>query len=176
MKKLFLTMLIAIVAVSTKAQIYAGGELGFWRDYDENHTNFTVKPEVGYHLSDKWAIGINIGYEYNYTKGTKANTVEVSPYARYTVVTWGSVNLFLDGGFGFSTTKIKDVDDSSNGWEIGIKPGLSVDLTDKLSFITHVGFLGFRDYDKNAKQEFGQEGFGFNVDGNDLTFGLIYNF
>lgn len=103
--------------------------------------------------------------------------MEVAPYARYTYAKLGSVNLFLDGGFGFETYKIKHngiTSDSQNAWEIGIKPGLSVNLTEKLSFIAHVGFFGYRDADDEPV--FGQNGLGFNLDGNALSFGLYYNF
>lgn len=176
MKKLLLLLVIAVSAISAKAQVYVGGEVGFWRDYDKNETTFNLIPEIGYTLSDKWAIGTTIGYEYLYKQGSKVNAMQIAPYARYTYATFGKVNLFLDGGFGFYTYKVKGDDSSYNSWELGIKPGLSVALSDELSFIAHCGFLGYRDADKGSRTSYGKDGIGFDVDGNNLTFGLLFHF
>ena len=64
---------------------------------------------------------------------------------------------------------------SQNGWQVGIKPGVKVDLTSKLSFIAHVGFFGYQDAD-DEYCAWGEDGFGFKLDGNSLNFGLYYNF
>jgi len=173
MKKLFLTAVLAVVTLTASAQVYVGGELGFWRDWDANKTEFTLAPEVGYNLSDKWAVGLEFMYNHDYD-GHKRNTVGIAPYARFTYAKWGPVNLFLDGGFLFAASKVKDTDSSSNAWNVGIKPGLSVDLTEKLSFITHVGFLGYQDADDSYGAF--KRGFGFDLKGHSLTFGINYNF
>lgn len=175
MKKLFLTVVAAVLTVAASAQVYIGGEAGLWRDYDANHTSFTLQPEVGYHLSDKWAIGTTVGFAHAYLDGKKMNGAVVSPYARYSYAKFGPVRLFIDGGFGFCTYKQKGDDESTNGWQLGVSPGLAVNLTDKLSFIAHVGFLGCRDSDDGTNL-FGENGFGFKLSGNDLRFGMVYNF
>lgn len=178
MKKLFLSVVVAALAVGANAQVWLGGEVGMWRNYQDNKSHVTVQPEVGYNLSDKWAIATKIGYIYNYNDGDKVNAFTVSPYARYTFAQLGPVNLFLDGGFGFATYKVKpeggSTGDAQNAWEVGLKPGVAVNLTEKLSFVTHVGFLGWRDADE--QQVFGENGLGFDFSGNTLTFGLYYNF
>lgn len=180
MKKILLSFVAAAFSLVVSAQTYVGGELGFWRDWQDgaNKTSFVVNPEVGYNLNENWAIGVRLGYGYEYVKGDKVNAFEVSPYARYTYAKLGPVNLFLDGGFGFGTFKVKDADgnssDAQNAWEVGIKPGLSVNLTEKLSFISHVGFFGYRKSDMG--EVFGENGFGLKLKSTDLTFGLLYNF
>ncbi len=181
MKKLFLTLAVAVLSLSASAQVYVGGEFNVWRNWNENTTNFTIRPEVGYNLSDKWAIGLRFGYDYLYSNpghydGDHArNYVEIAPYARFTPWTIGPVGIFFDGGFGFATAKAKGADESYNSWEVGIRPGVSVTLTKKLSFISHIGFFGYRDSDDGV-QAFGEDGFGLKLKGNDLTFGLQYNF
>ena len=179
MKKLFLLFAAVVVSLTAGAQMYVGGEAGFWREWQKgaNMTDFSIKPEVGYNLNENWAIGMAFGYEYEYWDGKKMNTFEVAPYVRYTYAKLGPVNLFLDGGFGFSTFKIKEKgvsSDAQNAWSVGLKPGLSVNLTEKLSFIAHFGSLGYSDADGN--NGFGRNGFGFNVNGNNLLFGMLYNF
>ncbi len=175
MKKLFLTLVLAIATVAASAQVYVGGEVGLWRNSDANHTNFTLQPEVGYTLSKQWAIGTKIGFQHNYNSGSKVNAINVSPYARYTFAKFGPVNLFADGGFGFYSVKPKN-GSSVSAWEVGVKPGLAVNLNKKLSFVAHVGFLGYRDSDDAIAGKLWENGFGFNLSGNSLQFGLNYNF
>ncbi len=194
MKKILLSMVALLATVAASAQVYVGGEVGFWRNTDDNHTTFTIAPQVGYNLSDKWAIGTEIGYNHDYSKGWSTNGFEIAPYARYTVAKAGPVSFILDGGFGFSTykakynkdTKLGDVDyesDSFNAWEVGITPGVKVSLAKNVDFIASLGFLGYRDNDDADKDNavvsshsFGEHGFGFHFNSNDLKFGVIYNF
>lgn len=179
MKKFLFTLAAAVVTLTASAQVYVGGEVGFWRNYSDNHTMFSINPEVGYNLDENWAIGTTIGYNYNYLEGAKINAFEVAPYARYTYAKFDAVSLFLDGGFGFQTYKVKPShgksSDAQNGWYVGIKPGVKVDLTSKLSFVAHVGFLGYMDSDDN-QSAWGEDGFGVKLNGNNLQFGLYYNF
>lgn len=168
MKKLFLTFAFAVCALAMNAQLYVGGEVGAWRDHKANYTTFYVQPEVGYNLNSQWAVGLELGYRYNYNNGAKTNVFGLAPYARYTYAKLGPVNLFLDGGLSYYAA---DRAGDPKSFEIGLKPGASINLTDKLSFVTHVGFLGYKDdeiYDDN--------GFGFDLHGQDIAFGLYLNF
>lgn len=194
MKKFYLTLVALIMTVAASAQVYVGGEVGFWRNADDNHTTFTIAPQIGYTLSDKWAIGTEIGYNHKYQNHLSVNGFEVAPYARYTVAKAGPVSFILDGGFGFSTNKAKyskdtrfgelsGESDSFNAWEVGITPGVKVSLAKNVDFIASLGFLGYRDNDDIDKDNaasvsstFGEKGFGFRFNSNDLKFGVIYNF
>lgn len=172
-------MVMAATTFAASAQLYVGGEVGFWREWQKgaNNTEFSLQLEVGYGLSDKLGIGTVIGYLYNYSDGIKTNAFVVAPYLRYTFLKLDKVNLFVDGGFGFATYKNKVSgfsDDAKNAWEVGLKPGVAINLTDKLSFVTHFGFFGYRDADE--EEIFGNNGVGFDLNGNQLTFGLYYNF
>lgn len=192
MKKLLLTAAVAAVALAANAQVYVGGELGFWRSTDNNHTSLAIKPEVGYQLSDKWDLGIGLGYNYDYVgRGeingetlakAKVNSFEVDPYARWSYAKFGPVRLFLDMGFGVNTYKTKyDVagysgtSDAQVGWRVGVQPGIAVGLTKNIDFIAHVGFLGYQDADDDYCS-YGEQGFGFNVSSNNLNFGFVYKF
>ena len=188
MKKVILAALVALGSLSANAQVYLGGETGLWRNADNNNTNFTLRPEVGYELSPKWDLGLALGYSHDYDgdkkhKGfTKMNAFEVNPYARWTYATLGPVNLFLEMGFGFETYKVKagndDVEvksDAQNAWILGVKPGLSIDVAKHLQFITHLGFLGYRDSDDDFDAH-KNDGFGFQLQSDNLTVGLLYKF
>ena len=175
MKKFVLSLLVALMGVTASAQVYVGGGVGFWRDADANTTDFTIAPEVGYNLDANWDLGIQFGYGYAYNKGAKGNALEVNPYARYTFAKFGAVSLFLDGTFGINTYKVKNASDSMTGWQVGIKPGIRVNLAKNVDFVAHCGFLGYRDADDDYSA-FGENGFGFNLNGNNLTFGINYRF
>ena len=179
MKKLFLTIVVAAASLTASAQAYVGGEVGFWRNADDNHTSLTIHPEVGYQLSSKWDLGFGFGYSHDYNKGFKTNSVQIDPYARWSYAKLGPVSLFLEMGFGVNAYKAKFKDEAPSdaliGWRIGVQPGVKVSLCKNLDFIVHVGFLGYR----NSEDEhcsYGEDGFGFNLSGNNLNFGLIYNF
>lgn len=191
MKKFFLTLLVAVSSLAANAQVYLGGEVGLWRNSDDNHTQFTIKPEIGYNLSDKWALGIGIGFSHDYVGdksdrhdiyNMKVNTFAIDPYARWSYAKFGPVRLFLDMGFGLAASKTKyeigdrDTDDDALvSWRIGVSPGLAVRLCKNLDFIAHAGFLGYRESD-GSFGPYGEQGFGFELSGYDLNFGVVYNF
>lgn len=178
MKKILTTLLLAIAAITVKAQVYVGGEAGFWRNYDANVTNFKLAPEVGYELNDEVSLGLSLAYTYNYVQSDLANTLDFTPYLRYKCLTFGAVNLFVDGGANLSICKISpDGFDSSHAtaWKVGLRPGVEVKVAPQLSFISHMGFIGYSDYDKNYSA-LGEKGFGFSLKNSNLTFGLEYHF
>ena len=80
------------------------------------------------------------------------------------------VRLFIDGGLGFSTQKVKGLD-SVNGFEIGFKPGIAIKLNDKFSVLAKCGFLGYRDDYMDT-----ESGYGFGFTSEDLSVGFHYEF
>lgn len=175
MKKLLLTALVALVGITASAQVYVGGELGFWRNYDANETYLTVNPEVGYNLSDKWAVGVDLGYGYEYDNGAKIRSFKVNPYLRYKIADFGPVNVFIDGEAGVGSRHLVH-GGTVTDWEVGVKPGVAVNLNEKLSFVTHFGFVGYRDNDSQVAWGGTDSGLGAMFSGKELTFGLYYNF
>ena len=178
MKKILLTFVAAFVAVSVSAQLYVGGSLGLAStkigDSDAK-TTYKILPEVGYNLNESLAFGAVLGWG----KGNPVsieNTAgmdsyfTVNPYVRYTFMNYRFVNVFVDGGVGY--THYNDADASLVN--IGLAPGVSINLNEHLSFETHVGFLGWKHVEPKTGK--GSDAFGLAVDGNNITFGLYYNF
>ena len=85
MKKLFLSLIVAVCSLAASAQAYVGGQVGLWRNTDANHTSFNLAPELGYKLTNPGDLGLSIGFAHDYNKGLKLNGFEVDPYVRYTV-------------------------------------------------------------------------------------------
>ncbi len=180
MKKILMTMVAAFAAVSMNAQVYVGGSVAFeaWSSQklagDKSETVFKLMPEIGYNINNEWAIGTVIGYQndkFNGVNGVSESAFTIAPYARYTFSKLGKVNLFVDGGVGFTSASKADWTEL----EVGFKPGLAVNLTDNLSFVSHIGFIGYDllnpDGDDNNISMFG-----LSLDATDITFGLYYSF
>ncbi len=170
MKKIVVFLFVAMAAISMNAQVYVGGTVGLWHNDDADATSFAIEPEVGYNLSEKWAIGGVLTFLHSKDDGTKLNAFGLAPYARYSYYENKIVRLFVDGGFGFSTVKEKGLD-SVNGFELGFKPGIAIKLNDKFSLIAKCGFLGYRD-----DYMIGENGYGFAFTSEDLSFGFHYEF
>ena len=180
MKKLFSLIAVAFVAMSVNAQVYVGGSLGInaWSSQknagDRSETTFTILPEVGYNLNDEWAVGTVIGYvsdKWVGVNGISESAFTFNPYARYTYLKAGKVSLFVDGGVDFTTASKADW----NELAIGLKPGLAVSLSDNISFVSHLGFIGYDVYNPDGDDN-NTSKFGLDLNGNNLTFGLYFNF
>ncbi len=80
MKKLFMTLTVAIMAISANAQVYVGGGFGVAStsvDGGDDVTTYKFVPEVGYAFNNEWAAGVAFGWE-GADKGEKI--VSVSAY------------------------------------------------------------------------------------------------
>ena len=181
MKKIMMTLAAALVAVSMSAQVFVGGEIGIasQKNFGDAETTYKFIPEVGYNLNDEWAVGVKIGYqkgiadndgsanmlneEFGYNLNEKFT---VSPYARYTFINSNLLNVFVDGGLDFASVK----DDDDNYFNIGLRPGVALKLNDNLSFVSHFGFIGYKSHGSDHNKV------GLDLNGNELTFGLYYNF
>ena len=75
MKKIVLSVIVALIAITANAQVYVGGTFGVGSDKVETegtevrNTTFKILPEVGYELSEDWSVGTVVGYEYNKSGG-----------------------------------------------------------------------------------------------------------
>lgn len=169
MKKVFITLVATIMAVSASAQVYVGGGIGLGSTKvgdGDSQTTYKFVPEVGYNFDKNWAAGIAFGWEGN----DDTTTFMINPYARYTFVHSKFVNVFFDTTVGYAHNNAGKGTDS---YEFGFKPGVAVNLNSNFSFVAHVGFLGYRqtEYDKLKTKSWG-----VNLEGNDVVFGLYYNF
>lgn len=182
-----MTIAAAFAAVSMNAQVYVGGSLGF-ASYDngaESKTSFKFMPEIGFSLDEDLAIGVSFGYEQGNVNSAIVSTLgsndapksfTVAPYLRYNVVKFGPVTLFGDAQFAYTNINNKDNDGLKyNKFGIGILPGVAVNLTKELSFVSHIGYLGYNQIKSDADGAKAHSSVGLNLT-NGLSFGLYYNF
>jgi hypothetical protein len=176
MKKIILSAIVAVCAISANAQVWAGGKLGFTATsgdaYAETQTQVAIAPEIGYSINDKVDVAAAIGFSLlNNRNGVKdANVTEftVEPYVRYTFAEAGIAKFFVDGYVGFGSYKPKGVD-ATTTFKVGVRPGVKVALSDDVCLVSTLGNLGY----KTVKDTYNQ--FGLNLD-NAITFGIYFNF
>ena len=173
MKKVLMTLMVMFAVVTAYAQeMYVAGGISLWSNHDAEVTNFSISPEFGYGLNEKWSVGGQLILDLTGGDGTVGTTAfAIAPYARYSYYENSIVRLFLDMGIGLSVNKVKH-SDADAGFELGVKPGIAIKLNDHFSFVSKVGFAGFRqDYRGNDNS-----GFGVGVSGEDISIGIEYAF
>ena len=167
MKKLLFTALIFLVALSMQAQNwYAGGSVGIngTNAKGESSAYFLLAPEAGYWFTDNFAFGASVDMEfYKHYTG-----IRIAPYVRYAYWKYNNLSLFADAGFGINCADAK-------GWDIGVKPGIAYTFGDKITVLSHLGFVGYtKTNDRNIKgDKIHMAGFMFT---NLLSFSMFYNF
>ena len=182
MKKLLMTLVASVaIAVSANAQVFVGGSVGFGSVKvagNDSEVTYKIVPEVGYNFNKNWAIGLKIGYQKGacnlvdeeIAQDVNKKVFTVAPYGRYTFVHSKYVNVFIDLGLGFASYI-----DKGTQFDLGVTPGVAVNLSDKLSFVSHIGFAGFKTFSPKGDGKSSSK-FGVDLDQNNLTFGLYYNF
>ena len=169
--KLYRVILIALFSsfcLSLNAQVFIGGGINFTnstREHEDNNElveresafGIGFSPKVGVFLSEKLAIGIDLNLS-TYKRKTgidseaiyKQSNIGVSPFVRYYALNWNKFSVFGQGNIGVefikSTTDFEStVTDGpkETKFYIYIAPGLSYNLSDKLSLETSLNFLSF---------------------------------
>lgn len=198
MKKIFMIAAMAVAAVTANAQVWIGGNLGFNTETskveiagfstDNTTSNFEIAPEIGYNLSDQWAVAIALGYAH--TEGTSMtfgdetvtgniNAFTIKPYARYTFVKAGNFSAFCDGYVSYSTAHMQNVENNINTFGIGLAPGIAYAVSPKVTLVAHVGKLGYdhTSYKQDTvvgEAKYTNNKFDFNIT-NSIYFGAYVN-
>ncbi len=176
MKKLILAAAFVACALGANAQTWVGGSLGldFYKldGADDTQTTFSIKPEVGYTLNEKWDLAIGLGFSsvsnLNCVKDANATEFGVNPYARYTFANFDKVGFFVDGGVDLGIFKPKN-GDSQTSFFVGLRPGVKYAASDKITFVAHLGSFGYKSVQDTYTD------FGLNLT-NNIAFGLYYSF
>ena len=181
MKKILMSLFVAAMTMTVNAQVYVGGSMGVGSvklGSNDAETTYKFVPEIGYNLNSEWAIGVAFGYQKgvcslgkgNYDQDVDTELLQVSPYVRYTAVKSKLVNVFIDGGVGFGSYK-----DMGTQFQLGMRPGIAVNLNENISFVAHVGFVGFDSFSPKGDGD-SSNTVGVDLDGKNVTFGLYFNF
>lgn len=180
MKKFLLTAMVAVFALAANAQVWVGGSIGASTSKttadgikDVKINKVTIAPTIGYTLDENWDIAAEISYSHkDKNVGKSSNTFGFAPYARYKYFKIGKFAAFADGGFSYANEHICGDSESVNIWGIGIAPGVSYDLNNKISIDARLGGIGW-EFSKYGDVKTNK--FGFDLD-NELKLGIYFKF
>ena len=164
--KILSAILFCVFCMSSNAQVFVGGNLGFSSGSDKtkdngmtivssSNSNFSFSPMAGKFLSEKFAIGavLNISLSGSSSGVNPGTTVSNSSlgggfFARYYALRWKSFSVFAQGnaGVSFSASNTKTgttkVDGPKTTAEyFSVLPGLSYDVNGKLSIQTNINVI-----------------------------------
>ena len=160
MKKVILSLvLLCGIAFTAQAQEvgskWVSGSVGVWSSKTgdaKRTTDFNFVPEFGYVIGENMGVGVKLGYARSNMElfGTpvKADSYGVAPFVRYTFCKGNIGGLFVDGGIGYEHTKYKATSGGSalkeDSFELGFRPGVSVNVCDRVALLGTFGFLGYQ--------------------------------
>lgn len=134
MKKLFITLVAVLaMAFSAKAQFYAGGAIGLSVLSSNGHTSssFTLSPELGYDFNEAIAAGALVEFA-----ASSPVAVTVNPYFRWKFAKVNTTRFFTDVMASLGSQNESFV------WGVSLRPGISFDITPKVSFVTRIAAIG----------------------------------
>lgn len=192
MKKLFLTLAIALGTLTAAnaqdvGKMWVGGTVGISSSKikgGDSQLSFKVLPEFGYVVSDNIGVGISLGGGHRHgdlstsstdlDKGVNEeayNYYKVSPFLRYTFLKGDLGSLFIDAGASYEWGKgVAKSSAHTHTWEAGIKPGVALNVSDKISLLGKFGFIGYQAV--NGKDR----SFGLNLDMSNVELGMSLKF
>lgn len=203
-KSIFLFIAIAL-SISMHAQINIGG--GFILSTQNSETRaegttnegpsiirLTVLPNVEYMLDENLSVGGKVGFDFSrssYENGdgdykVSLFMVHFSPFARMYFPAGDKVSLFGEGGFDFATGTEKykfdnttEDGDTQTEFSLGVKPGLSYQLAEKLALEFTTGFIGYQmnstKNNEDPETTTTYNNVGINVNLSTISFGVRYS-
>lgn len=173
MKKIFAVALMAMMTLAANAQVFVGGAVSYSSEKalkgSKSVNTFTLAPEVGYNFNENWTAGLTINFTSEDDGNQTTTATGLGVYGRYNYLKSGIATLFVEADVDYTAYN----HDAGNTFGIGLMPGLSLALSDRLSLVAKTGVLG---YAKNSDKRGGGSAFGIGVNNTDLSFGLYYNF
>lgn len=175
-------------------------------------SSFKFMPEVGFRINDRMAVGGTVGYMQGFgalgsadpndykalilTAGGSASDMasrnnrmsgfRFAPYFRFTIINGRRFDLFVDGGFAFTSATTTSL--NGNVWqktgsnsviEVGVKPGFLIKFDSHFSVIGRLGNLGIQSLsnkDANGNTIAGNTTrAGFDLDSNNILLGFVYS-
>ena len=148
-----------------------GGSLSFWRNEDSKRTSVALSPDIMYFLNSELGIGANFSLVNTSKDGHKSSTYFLlRPFLRYHFGQVSPLRFFIEGGLGLSSG------DGTTGFEIGIRPGLDLELSRLVHLKMTYGFLGYRNKFAFAETEgTGSTGFGLAFTPASLSLGIEFH-
>ena len=115
-----------------------GGNFSFWRNEDAKTTSIAVSPGLMYLLNEDLGFGANLSLQNQSQQGASTTYFLLRPFARYYFAHTNPLHFYLEGGLGVSSGG------GTTGFEIGVRPGMSLELSRLIHLNMYWGFIGYR--------------------------------
>lgn len=175
----------------SKGNIFLEGNLSFNSTNNKNTevktSSFSFNPKVGYFITDKFAVGLNLGIGSGKTTqpnqdDVKTSNFNVGAFGRYYFLNLGErFKTYTEFGFNVTSSKTGDSDaEKTNGFNAGAGLGLNYFVTPKMAISFGLSnILNYQSSKTKADGDNGQNSFGANVNVfqnffDTPTFGLLY--
>lgn len=184
MKKVILVFAMLVASLPAFCQLYVGGQASAMGG--KHSVTSSLIPEVGYQLTDKWAVGGQAGFSVNGLKEYDEAKMDVfalgilGAYARFTP--WHNDIVYLDlkgvANFEFA--------DYLGSFSVGVQPAVRFRIADKFDLAANLGLVGVRGGLSSTNITMseliaamnGESNIvgGFFLNGNNLSLSIYYNF
>lgn len=218
MKKVLISVVALVAfAMTANAQLFLGGQLGLTTQGGSNETvagtiktttddlkttTFTFAPQVGFFLSDNFAVGGYLNFAlakqdnatiFGYDDASQT-TIGLTPFARYYFINSGKLKVAAEGQLGFSYThrtensgNIVVSEPKTTSFGFNVRPVAAYSITENIDLEAGLNVFSFGFSHQSVKEEIGtitttDKSNRFNFVGNSnnllsiggLTIGFIY--
>ena len=181
MKKFLFVVAALASCMTVSAKYWFGGNIGFdtesYYDTDSKYHSLQINPSFGMVIEDNLELGLDLYIEdYKSMRGQQVFDFAFAPFMRYTFLTEGNFNMFVQGGFEYGVHSPSGY----NYWNLSfqIQPGIRYMMSDHFSLVAKFDGLYYTHEsrpDSNPGYTF-KNNFGLGFDLSDLWLGLIYEF
>ena len=148
-----------------------GGNFSFWRNEDAKTTSIAVSPSLMYLLNEDLGFGANLSLQNQSQQGASTTYFLLRPFARYYFAHTNPLHFYLEGGLGVSSGG------GTTGFEIGVRPGMSLELSRLIHLNMYWGFLGYRNkFAFSGGEGTSSSGFGLSFSPANLLLGIEFHF
>lgn len=215
MKKSLLALLLAVALAApvfaAEKNMWVGGSFGYssqdltLTDGDDypitSSVSWSIEPEFGYGLNDKWDIGLDLSYSKNNAvtelygwnfadwnmigpyDTMQTTEIGIAPFARYHIAKIAGIDVMLKGSIGYLKGELKGYGDSVDykTYGIAIAPIISYSINETWSIGATLNFAELSyihaEIDDGSGIKPKTDAFGFNLnDGSLINIGFSYHF
>ena len=148
-----------------------GGNFSFWRNEDAKTTSIAVSPGLMYLLNEDLGFGANLSLQNQSQQGASTTYFLLRPFARYYFAHTNPLHFYLEGGLGVSSGG------GTTGFGLGVRPGMSLELSRLIHLNMYWGFLGYRNkFAFSGGEGTSSSGFGLSFSPANLLLGIEFHF
>lgn len=185
MKKALFVIAALALCMTANAKYWFSGSIGFDNlslyTNDKSAKTLDFSPAFGMSIENNLELGIQLGIvddHYYVGNGVQQEfSFSFAPFIRYTFLTEGDFNMFVEGGFDYTIVSPSGY----NFWSIGFKvePGIRYMMSDHWSAVAKCNGFSFTHMSEPEQAGWPGEAFknkiGFGID-TALSLGLVYEF